>query len=339
MTLGGVSVVFRATDAPAATRAARWREVIAETIVPMDVRLDDGPTARDEIIAGAVGAVRVLAVSSGPGEARRTRSQIGLAESDGYQLFVQAHGSVSATQNGREVELSPGDLSLTELSRPFHCVHPARSAVLLRFPRALLPLPAREVAGVLNTRIPGDRGPGALVSTLARRLPRHLDDDSADGGARLGTAVLDLFAAALATRLDRATALPPGTRQRALLARVHAFIEARLADPGLTPAAVADAHFISVRYLHKLFEAERCRGRGDQAPARPAGPHHGPSTGERHRRRLGAGQPRALQPPVPERLRPPAGRVPAAARRLLRAGARAGNPSARAGNDAGPRRP
>jgi len=258
VTLGGVSVVFRATDAPAATRAARWREVIAETIVPMDVRLDDGPTARDEIIAGAVGAVRVLAVSSGPGEARRTRSQIGRAESDGYQLFVQAHGSVSATQNGREVELSSGDLSLTELSRPFHCVHPARSAVLLRFPRALLPLPAREVAGVLNTRIPGDRGPGALVSTLARRLPRHLDDDSADGGARLGTAVLDLFAAALATRLDRATALPPGTRQRALLARVHAFIEARLADPGLTPAAVADAHFISVRYLHKLFEAERC---------------------------------------------------------------------------------
>ena len=39
---------------------------------------------------------------------------------------------------------------------------------------------------------------------------------------------------------------------------MHAFIEARLADPGLTPTAVADAHFISVRYLHKLFEAERC---------------------------------------------------------------------------------
>jgi AraC-like DNA-binding protein len=223
----------------------------------MDIRLDDGPTARDEIIAGTIGAVRVLRVSSGPGEARRTRSQIGRAESDGYQLFVQAHGSVQATQNGREVELGPGDLSLTELSRPFHCVHPTRSAVLLRFPRPLLPLPEGEVADVLNTRIPGDRGPAALVSTLARRLPGHLDDDTADGGARLGTAVLDLFAAALATRTGRDGALLPGSRRRALLTRVHAFIEARLADPALTPATVADAHFISVRYLHKLFEAER----------------------------------------------------------------------------------
>jgi AraC-like DNA-binding protein len=252
-----VSVVFRAADEPAATRNARWRQVLAETIVPMDVRLDDGPTVQDEIITGSLGAVGVVGVSSGPGEARRTRSQIRSSEPDGYQLFVQGRGSVVATQAGREVELLPGDLSLTELSRPFRCVHPARSAVLLRFPRSLLPLPGRDVAKVVNTRIPGDRGTGALVSTLARELPQHLDDDAVDGGARLGTAVLDLFCAALAARLERAAAVPTDTRQRALIERIHAFIEARLADPELSPATVASAHFISLRYLHKLFESEQ----------------------------------------------------------------------------------
>jgi AraC-like DNA-binding protein len=35
---------------------------------------------------------------------------------------------------------------------------------------------------------------------------------------------------------------------------VHAFIEQRLADPGLSPEMIAAAHHVSVRYLYKLFE-------------------------------------------------------------------------------------
>jgi AraC-like DNA-binding protein len=38
---------------------------------------------------------------------------------------------------------------------------------------------------------------------------------------------------------------------------VHAFIEQRLGDPALTPGQVATANYISVRYLHKLFETEQ----------------------------------------------------------------------------------
>jgi AraC-like DNA-binding protein len=68
--------------------------------------------------------------------------------------------------------------------------------------------------------------------------------------------VLDLVTVALAARLDRTATLPPPTRQRALRQRVHAFVEARLGDPGLSPATIAAAHHISVRSLYKLFEAE-----------------------------------------------------------------------------------
>jgi AraC-like DNA-binding protein len=38
--------------------------------------------------------------------------------------------------------------------------------------------------------------------------------------------------------------------------RVHAFIEARLGDPELTPGAIAAAHHISFRYPHRLFEPQ-----------------------------------------------------------------------------------
>jgi AraC-like DNA-binding protein len=249
-----VSVVLRAIDQPAATRYDYWRQVVADSIVPMDVRLADGPGPRDELVIGSAGAVSVVTSSTGPGEARRTARHIRRSDPGLYQLFVQVRGTGLARQNGHETELAPGDVSLTDLSRPFHCVHPARTAILLRFPRSMLPLPERHVAAVVGARIPGDRGLGALVSHLARQIPPHLDHT---GAGRLGTALLDLLAVAIGTAAGHCSAVPAEAHRRALLVRVHSFIERHLADPDLTPASIADAHHISLRYLHMLFRSEQ----------------------------------------------------------------------------------
>ncbi|GAA2782859.1 hypothetical protein GCM10010521_71870 [Streptomyces rameus] len=42
-----------------------------------------------------------------------------------------------------------------------------------------------------------------------------------------------------------------------LLRDIMAFIEDHLADAGLSPASIAAAHHISVRYLHHLFQRDR----------------------------------------------------------------------------------
>lgn len=73
---------------------------------------------------------------------------------------------------------------------------------------------------------------------------------------RLAAALMDLLIVALAERLGRAARLAPSTQRRALLASVRGFIDQRLADPELSPGAIAAAHHISLRYLHKLFEAQ-----------------------------------------------------------------------------------
>jgi AraC-like DNA-binding protein len=41
-----------------------------------------------------------------------------------------------------------------------------------------------------------------------------------------------------------------------LLLRIHAFIEQHLGEADLSPGIVAAAHHVSVRYLHRLFEAQ-----------------------------------------------------------------------------------
>jgi AraC-like DNA-binding protein len=87
-------------------------------------------------------------------------------------------------------------------------------------------------------------------------FPRALLPLPHDEVARLGTTLVDLLTAALAARLDRQDELPPGTVRQALLRQVHGFIEQRLTDPSLSPATIAAAHHISLRYLYKLFETK-----------------------------------------------------------------------------------
>jgi AraC-like DNA-binding protein len=249
-----MSMVLRASDEPQATRMDFWRHVIDQALVPMDVRLHDGPDERDEIRVRDVGAVRVTETSTGPGEVVRTRKHIGRAEPELYQVFVLAQGGVVGEQGGRTARLGPGDLGVVDISRPYRCVHQTRRAVSVTFPPTLMPLRRDDMARLAGERIPGDRGASALVSSFVRQLPHCAQDEHGRDAARLGTAVVDLLTVALAAQLDRGSAVPPETHGRALLMRVHAFIEARLGDPDLTPATIAAAHHISLRYLHKLFQ-------------------------------------------------------------------------------------
>jgi hypothetical protein len=138
--------------------------------------------------------------------------------------------------DGPRTALDPGDFSLVDTSRRGSAEHSPGIIVKILFPRALLLMSQPDVDRLTATRISGDWGAGSLVSSLARQLPRHLDEHDAGEGARLGTAVIDLLAVALDSHLD-GNEVERGTAQRAMLLRVHAHIEERLGDPGPSPAA------------------------------------------------------------------------------------------------------
>jgi AraC-like DNA-binding protein len=253
-----MSVLVRATDVPVASRMEYWRQVVEELLGPLEVRTPpDGLDGRDRLLVGEAGAVRVAELTAGQaGGVSRTAAHVRRLDLDVCKLDVLARGRGVVAQDGREAWLEPGDFTLVDPSRPVRLSMSPMRMVSVVFPRVLLPLRPAEAAGLTAVRFPGDRGTGALVSALARRLPDRLDEVGAADGTRLGTAVLDLLAVALAARPDRAAQVPPETRQQALLQRIHAFVEQRLGDPELTPATIAAAHYISVRYLYKLFEGE-----------------------------------------------------------------------------------
>jgi AraC-like DNA-binding protein len=248
-----MSTVFRASDEPAASREEKWRWVLGETVGALDTR-----GVPERFVAGQVGALRVGELSTWEsGGGKRTAAHIRSSDPDVCKIDVLASGHGVVEQGGREAGLAPGDFTFVDMARPATwSTWGSARIVAVVFPAALLPFGRDDLSPLTGVRIAGDDGPGALVSQVARQLPAQLDTYGGADGARLGTAVADLLTAALAARLDSDDKVPQAGRRRALLLRIHGFIEERLHEPELSPRSIAAAHYISVRYLHKLFESE-----------------------------------------------------------------------------------
>ncbi|MFG1702586.1 helix-turn-helix domain-containing protein [Nonomuraea sp. M3C6] len=252
-----MSVVFQAEDEPVVSRRDYWQQIMRDLLAPLELRMPKGGDFHSRAVAAEVGAAQVFELSTSSGEAVRTQRLIRRADPRLCKIDVLVRGQLVVEQDGRQARLRPGDFVFVDLSRPCRWVNPVSAVnVAVSFPRGLLPLADRDLGGLTGTAMPGDRGTGALISSLTRQLPASLDGCPPAEGVRLGSAVLDLLAVALAGRADRVSAVPVETRQEVLLARVRAYIEERLGDPALSPATIAAAHHISLRLLYKLFEAQ-----------------------------------------------------------------------------------
>jgi AraC-like DNA-binding protein len=252
-----MSVLIRVDDVPPRERLEYFRHVVADTFVPFDVHIESERDLRAQIATEHVGAVQVSTVSAPSLGAFRTSKHIRASDPELFKLEVPTRGTVIA-QGGREAALSAGDSTLLDLSRPCQLVDrgDAHGMVAVKFPHDVLPLRHDEVSRLTATPISGRSGLGATISSLASHMAGQ-HNYSPTEGTRLATALIDLLIVALAERLDRMATLAPATRQRAQLASVQAFIDRRLADPGLSPSVIAAAHHMSLRALYRLFESQQ----------------------------------------------------------------------------------
>jgi AraC-like DNA-binding protein len=253
-----MSVLIRVEDESPAVRLDYFRHALASTIAPYDLWVED-PLRGASIHAGDVASVGVTRVL-GPArfDCRRTPNLIRASDPEQFKIDVQVQGRTVFEQSGREVALTPGDFTLVDLSRPSRVCNAGdgQEIVAVQFPHAAVPLRHDELARLTAIRMPGREGLGAAIVTLARHLAGRLDDRGTTDGALLSAALMDLVIVGLAERLDRPEAVSWATRRRALMTNVRAFIDRRLADPRLSPGAIAAAHHISLRLLHKLFEEQ-----------------------------------------------------------------------------------
>ncbi|WP_436536140.1 helix-turn-helix domain-containing protein [Actinoplanes sp. HUAS TT8] len=163
---------------------------------------------------------------------------------------VMTRGRTRIEQGRGDAELGPADLVLLDPTRTLRFESTAAAHVTILVPRRELRIRPTQIDRLVGRRIDGRHGPGALVSVLARQSALSATDFREAEALRSAAAVIELIAVALEARLGDEQPAP----DEWLRNRIAGYIEARLADPDLSPLGIATAHHISVRRLHKLFE-------------------------------------------------------------------------------------
>lgn len=173
---------------------------------------------------------------------------------DVYLAAVLLSGEYFLEQDGRQVSLKPGDMTIYDATRPHKIYCPGKfSKLIVSLPRLTTRAFSPEIDRCAALRVAGDSGVGAMAVSYIRSFAAHAAELTDGAFAAMASHCADLIALSLLEpheyrRADRG--------REATLRRVKRFIESRLGDPRLDPAMAAQTLGLSSRYLNSLFEAE-----------------------------------------------------------------------------------
>lgn len=230
-----------------------WSRLSSRSFVPLTCATTAPRTFRAGLVGRDAGSLHVTHLRFGRHVVERTPGDAG----DGrYKVNLQLEGRCVVEQADRRSVLEPGDLALYDTSAPYRLEFPEESRLLvLMFDHGVLDLPPAAAARLRARRLGPEAAVHAMVASFLASMADHMDALTGMNAQRLGNSALDLLTTSFNLELDDQVAASAHEKDR-LRAAVHDYAEAHLSEPDLGPAAIASAHYISVRRLHQLFQEE-----------------------------------------------------------------------------------
>ena len=251
-----MAVILSTESVPPVDRLAYWHDAVWKTFVPLDVTAPKDRPFSGSVATDRIGHLQISTVDADRERVRRSRSLIAESPDEHLALGLQTRGSGVVVQDERTAVLRPGEFALYDTSRPYTLDFPDRfEMVVFQLPRRALGLPEPDLRNITGVTIGADQGLAALLVPFLSRLAAEADTYEPEVGEMLARNAGDLLATVVVERLGRGTARMDAAQQ-SLLLRIRTFVDAHLADPALSPEAIAAAHHISVRHLQRLFQAE-----------------------------------------------------------------------------------
>lgn len=247
-----MSTLLDTQSIPASDRFDYWSAGIAEHYFKMETAsTSTGPfIAR---LAGAeVGPIAVRTIQSSPHRVERTQRMIARNDPESILLYLLKRGSARLEQAGRQCEIRPGELALQDTSCPSEVLTTTGfDLVVISFPRWFVGADAdalaRRSAKSLTAHQPFMSLSRDFLSGLAEAsLQQELNDAEANATA-------EILLTTLRTFTDGEGEEPRNAPR--LLTELQRYARQNLDDPALGPERLAAEHFISLRYVHKLFAA------------------------------------------------------------------------------------
>ncbi len=257
-----MAVLVDTRSAPPGERFDCWHEAASKIFFPLQIsRQIERPRAKPffgRVLGHRLGPIQAFRVTGDPNTCIRTPRGIRQGDPEELQLHIVRRGVCRVSQQERSSELVPGDLTTQDTSHPYTIDINSSSGddlfelIVFNFPKYLLGPHADHIRARTAMRIAGGSGLAARVGPFLTGLLDGLDE----GSIAESDGLTDSMVGMLRSLFSSGRPAVPTDPAALLLRRIHAYIEQHLADPGLGPEQIAGAHFISVRYLHKLFQRE-----------------------------------------------------------------------------------
>jgi AraC-like DNA-binding protein len=249
-----MAVLFDTSTLDAPARPELWSEAHQRAFFPIGVRFASDDASRGRIEGHELGPLSLYRVASDPSVVRRSGSAINACDPEQFLVAMPLNGRCVIEQSGRMSAFATKELSSWDSSHPFVVTHAEPFDLLLVvLPRTLLGSRRDIICGQTAGRVARSSDTGAVAGPFFRHVWEALDREG-------GPINLEDFADAV---IALVRALHPSTRPEGaatrtmpaatLLPQLKAYVDQHLEDPRLGPEWIARRHYISTRYLHKLF--------------------------------------------------------------------------------------
>jgi AraC-like DNA-binding protein len=248
--------VLDTRSVPPAERRDYWSAGIAERFFPMQVESVGASSVEARLAGGQMGPIGVQAIQGLEHRVARTQRMIATADPECILLYLMTRGTILIEQDDRSCALRPGDIACQDTSRPSTFEgREGFEVIVFSIPKLFVGAQAEGIARRSATLVDSGRGRLAgpatpFLTQLARTTTSGSGFSSPDGE---GAAQMLL---PLLRSMYGVQDVPDlRSRPEALLARLQRYVMDHLHDPELGPDQIAQAHFVSTRYVYKLFAA------------------------------------------------------------------------------------
>lgn len=249
-----MSILLDTRTVPEAERRDYWSEGISEHFFPARFAPAEATPFSGRVTGADIGSISVRTIRGGRHSIARTPRMIAASDPESILLCQVRTGSCRVEQGGRIARLAPGDLAAHDTSLPSLVeADDAFEMHVVGFPRWLIGGLADRIAPRTAQRVAASgelmaNMAGPLLASVAKAAQdRILDDIEASRATEM---LLSLLRVLFDRPLDDGLR-PSGSA--VLLTRMRDYALAHLSDPDLGPENLARAHFVSTRYVHRLF--------------------------------------------------------------------------------------
>jgi AraC family transcriptional activator of tynA and feaB len=245
------------TDAIAPHQRYDWlREVICREYTNVDIISRGHGELFQDFIIYPWGDLQLSIIQSSDISLQRLPKEPHLTSQDTYFAVMLLSGKYLLEQDGKEILLQPGDMSIYDATRPHRacCQGESTRMIYLSIPRTVF---RDRIAGIdrcTALRISGANGIGSIASNFIRSSAGHAEQLQVYEFSSLSDHALDLLTLAVAS--VRPVGCNLSRSRSSSLNSIKTFIEQNLRNANLDTGAITRHTGLSDRYINSLFEDE-----------------------------------------------------------------------------------